>query len=61
MKKETPAHILSCDVCKTLRLSAVLPRSCLCSFPLTYLQKGELCEIYTNTYSYFSKHLEFSH
>ena len=41
-------------------LYAVLPHSCLRSFLLANLQEGELCQVYTNTYSYFSKHLEFS-
>ena len=59
-KKETPAQMLSCDFCKILRLYAVLPHSCSCSFCLVNLQEGELCQIYTNTYSSFSKHLEFS-
>ena len=33
-----------------LKLYAVLPHSCLRSFPLANLQEGELCQIYTNTF-----------
>ena len=51
MKKETPAQMLSCDFCEILRLYTVLPHSCLRSSPLAKLQEGELCQIYTNTYS----------
>ena len=45
--------MLSNDVCEILRLYAVLPHSCLCSFPLANLQEGEVCQICTNTFSYF--------
>ena len=60
IKNETPAQALSCDFCEIVRLHAVLPYNCLCSFPFANLQEGELYQIYTNTYSSFWKHLEFS-
>ena len=52
--------MFSGDFCEFLRLYAALLHSCLCSFPLANLQEGERCQIYTNIYSSFSKHLEFS-
>ena len=38
--------MLSCDFCEILRLYALLPHSCFCSFPLTNLQEGQLCQMY---------------
>ena len=55
--------MLSCHFCEILRLYALLPHTCFFSFPLTNLQEGELCQIYTiftDTYSSLLNHLEFS-
>ena len=55
--------MLSCHFCEILRLYALLPHTCFFSFPLTNLQEGELCQIYTiftDTYPSLLNHLEFS-